>query len=122
MTPPVAKIQVLYFLYYDDSSAFQVIIDYKGQDFTGIKNGEKLTRLIIEMNFEKVGGTWRLTDLELKDIQYNVSLNLIPDHILPLCYSRICCTMWRCLPLQMKGTGCLLLLVWLSHVIPQVWK
>ena len=78
MTPPVAKIQVLYFLYYDDSSAFQVIIDYKGQDFTGIKNGEKLTRLIIEMNFEKVGGTWRLTDLELKDFQYNVSFNSSP--------------------------------------------
>ena len=54
------------------------MIDYKGHDFTGIKAGEKLTRLIIEMNFEKTGGTWRLTDIEIKDFQFNVSFNSSP--------------------------------------------
>jgi hypothetical protein len=63
---------------YDDSIPFKVAIDYKGQEFTGINAGEKLTRLIIEMNFEKVGGTWRLTDIEIKDFQYNVSFNSSP--------------------------------------------
>ena len=66
------------FFVYDASIPFKVAIDYKGQEFTGINAGEKLTRLIIEMNFEKVGGTWRLTDIEIKDFEYNVSLQYKP--------------------------------------------
>lgn len=63
---------------------FRVNIDYKGHEFTGIKNGEKLERIIIEMNFEKVGGTWRLTDLEIKDfvyknMLYNVEMQATTD-------------------------------------------
>ena len=61
--------------------SYQVVLDYKNQKFIGVNNGAELKGLMIEMNFEKLRGTWKLFGLEIKEIPYKVSLQ-IQD---PLC-------------------------------------
>ena len=40
---------------------FKVVIDYKSHKFEGLKKGEILRGLMIEMDFEKLGGVWKET-------------------------------------------------------------
>jgi len=54
-----------------DKEDIRVHIDYKGQEFEGLVNGERLTGLEIELNFELVGGTWALRGLKLINIPIN---------------------------------------------------
>jgi len=60
-----------------DKDDFRVHIDYKGQVFTGKKNGQKLTSLEIEMNFERVGGTWTLTEMKLMNLPFNAQFHTL---------------------------------------------
>jgi len=53
-----------------DKDDFRVVIDYKSHKFEGLKKGEILRGLMIEMDFEKLGGVWKLIKLELKNIPY----------------------------------------------------
>jgi len=52
---------------------FTVVLDYKNQKFIGVNNGAELKGLMIEMNFEKLRGTWKLFGLEIKEIPYKVN-------------------------------------------------
>ena len=51
-----------------------MVIDYKSQSFEGLHNREELRGLMIEMDFDKEGGEWRLIHLEVKSIPYKVRL------------------------------------------------
>jgi len=60
-----------------DKDDFRVKIDYKDQEFTGKNKGELLTGLEIEMNFERVGGTWTLTGLQLMNLPYQAQFHTL---------------------------------------------
>jgi V-type H+-transporting ATPase S1 subunit len=53
-----------------DKDDLRVVIDYKSQSFEGLHNREELRGLMIEMDFDKEGGEWRLIHLEVKSIPY----------------------------------------------------
>ena len=59
------------------SSLIQVVIDFKGLVFTGMKSGNKLENPYITMVFKKVGGTWRMAELRLDDVK-NDLMQVIP--------------------------------------------
>ena len=60
-------------------SLLQVVIDYKSHKFEG-KKGEILRGLMIEMDFEGVGGVWKLIKLELKNIPYKADFYDLEMH------------------------------------------
>jgi len=62
-----------------DKDDFRVVIDYKSHKFEG-KKGEVLRGLMIEMDFEGVGGVWKLIKLELKNIPYRADFYDLEMH------------------------------------------
>ena len=84
----------------------QVVIDYKSHKFEGLK-GEVLRGLMIEMDFEGVGGVWKLIKLELKNIPYNANFYDLELHHTTQYGYQVSAPLGLCFSCNQPGKGCL---------------